>query len=295
LDLEGLRTFLAVVETEGVSAAARRLGVARSVVSKRIADLEADLGGSLFIRSTTKMTPTDRAREFYARAGVVLQELEDAANEAREDGAGLAGALRIAAPVSFTLSALKTPLLDFAAAHPALRVAVDLDDRTADLAAGGFDVAVRVGRLSDSALKARRLAASVMLVCAAPEFLARHGTPDRVADLAALPTIGYANLPALHVWRFEKTAVRVAPRLVTNNGETNIAAAIAGLGVLLTPAFIAADALADGRLVALDLDERAPPADVHAVFPAGREKTRKVRAFVDHLAERFAAPAPWTA
>ncbi|MEO1311519.1 MAG: LysR family transcriptional regulator [Pseudomonadota bacterium] len=294
LQLEDIRTFLAVVEEGGVNAAARRLDIARSAVSRRIASLEAALGAALFVRSSAHLTPTEDALAFYARAERLLLELEDAANDLRPADAGLSGSLRVAAPVSFTLAVLSDALIDFARAHPDLRLAIDMDDRRVDLAADGYDVGVRIGRLADSALKARRLGVSRRVLCAAPSLLDARGRPELPEDLQRLPTIGYANAPARQHWRFhrkddkdEEVGVDVAPRLVVNNGEAIRDAAIAGLGAVALPHFIVGEAVLAGRLEAILPGWTPLSAGVYAIYPPGRETSTKVRAFIDWLAARL--------
>ena len=292
--------FLAVMETGGVNAAARRLGLSRSVVSKRIMGLEAALGVDLFVRSTVQMTPTEAAQEYYGRTAVLIQELEDAANDIRPDASGLSGALRVAAPLSLSLSHLQEIYVAFADRHPDLHLAIDLDDRMVDLAGGGYDVAIRIGRLPDSSLKARRLTDSRRVLCASPGYLERHGEPQSLDELIQHRTIGYANAPTSQIWCFAPTApdepeqtVRVLPGFVSNNGETMRAAAMAGMGLVILPEFLAHEALQDGRLRPV-LAERAPVHDgVYLVYPPGRGRSRKVRAFIDHLVEAFADGAPW--
>lgn len=299
ISLSDITAFLAVYETGGVNAAARRMSLSRSAVSKRVADLESALGSALFTRSTTSMTPTEVADMFYQRASVLVRELEDAVNDARPDTVGLSGSLRIAAPVSVTLSFLYAPLIDFARRHEALRVAVDLDDKFVDLANGGYDVAIRIGRLRDSSLKARKLAESRRIVCASPAYLQAFGEPKIIEDLADHKTIGYANSPLSQVWDFMAPGdsairtVRVTPHFVSNNGETIREAALAGLGLCVLPSFLAADALRNGDLLAVLEDLPPTKSGVFAVYPPGRERSPKVRAFIDHIAAFFAAGPPW--
>lgn len=295
LQLEDIRTFLAVVEEGGVNAAARRLDLARSAVSRRIANLEAALGAELFVRSSTHLTPTEDAIAFYRRAERLLLELEDAANDLRPAASGLSGALRIAAPMSFTLAVLNDCLIEFAVQHPDLRLAIDMDDRHIDLAGEGYDLGVRIGRLPDSALKARKLGVSHRIICAAPTLLDRHGRPEHPEELKHLPTIGYANAPASQHWRFHRTddpgeerGVEVRPRLLMNNGEAVREAGIAGIGAVILPRFIVGEAVLAGRMEPILPGWTPLSAGIYAVYPPGREKSTKVRAFIDHLAARFA-------
>ncbi len=288
LSLQDIQAFRAVIEAGGVNAAARRLGLSRSVVSKRVADLEAKLGATLLHRSTVQAAPTDTGEAFYARAAVILEDLEDAANAARGTGDGLSGLLRVTVPVDAMAAFLRTPIIAFACDHPDLRLEVDLDDRALDLTAGGYDVAIRIGRLSDSALRARRLGDSPRMLVASPDYLAAHGTPAALDDLTDHHAVGYANAAVGQVWRFvgaddAERSVRVVPRVAFNNGDAMRAAAVEGLGLIVLPRFIVKADVEAGLLAEVVLPERPISDDVHAVYAAGRDTPLKVRAFIDHM------------
>jgi len=299
IDLTGIMTFLAVMEAGGVSGAARRLGLARSVVSKRIALLEAALATPLFVRSSVGMVPTQAAEQFHGEASRLLRELDDATNRIRPAGSGLCGRLRMTAPASLTLGWLSDVFLDFALLHPDLELQLELDDRVSDLVNGGYDAALRVGQLPDSTLIARRLADSRRVLCASPDYLQRAGLPTTVASLQAHRFVGYANVAMGHSLRFapphdrDAAALRVLPRLVVNSGEIMREAAIAGLGIVVLPRFLVVSALLDGRLVAL-LPECPLIADgVHFLCPAGREGSPAVRAIAAALGAALAPLPPW--
>ena len=294
LSLRDLTAFRAVVEAGGVNAAARRLGLSRSVVSKRVADLEAALEVTLLHRSTVQAVPTDAGEAFYARTAAILQELEDSANAVRGKGDGLSGLLRISAPVDATSAFLRAPMLEFALAHPALRRSVDLDDRMVDLTGGGYDVAIRIGRLRDSALRARKLSVSPRILVASPAYLAEHGTPETIDELPGHEIIGYANAAVSQIWRFEgpdgaERTVRVVPRVTFNNGDSMRAAAVSGLGLVVLPTFITTQDLAAERLVEVTLPEHVLPDTVYIVYQPGRIVPLKVRAFIDHMSAALAA------
>ena len=289
--MEEVATFLAVFEEGGINAAARRLGHSRSAVSKRIVNLEAALSIALFVRSTTKMTPTDAGSAFYEKAAPLVAGLEDAANDVRGQEHGLSGTLRITAPVSLTLSHLSDAITAFCTDHPELKVVIDLNDRTIDLTEGGYDLAIRIGRLPDSSLRARTLRDSPRLLCGSPAYLAATGVPKAMDELSAHRTIGYDNVHAASQWRFSvdglERSVTVQPSFVSNNGETMRAAALAGLGLVLLPSFLVETQIADGTLVAIDLDGTPLPDTIQAVYTPSKEASPKVRAFIDHLVEAF--------
>lgn len=292
-NLKELQTFCAVVETGGINAAARRLNLARSVISKRMSDLEASVGSALIHRSTSRSTLTAAGEGFYERAVLVLSELEDAVNTTRGSGDGLTGFLRITIPVDAAASFLNQPLLDFAAQNPKLSMFVDLQDHTVNLAASGYDMAVRIGRLPDSNLRARRLFESARVVCAAPNYLAAHGMPQALDDLKSHDIIGYGNADSECFWSFSKAeedatlSLRVTPRITFNNGSAMCAAAVAGLGITVLPEFIVADKLKAGDLQAIDVGATPLSDTVQAVYQGGRSAPIKVRSLIDFLAKRF--------
>ena len=298
--LEDIETFLAVVEAGGISAGALRLNLAKSVVSERIARLERALGATLLHRSAHGVTTTDRGVGFYQRARAVLEQLDAAAEAATEDEGTLAGLLRIAAPVSFGARWLGPALFPLLREHPRLSVALDLDDRRVDVLAGGYDLAIRSGRLRDSSLVAKRLGRARVIVCASPEYIAAHGAPATLQELSEHATIGYSLLPADQAWQFEPArkggepqTVNTHCRIVINNGETMREAAIAGLGLVLLPSFIVHDALRAGRLVDAAPALRPLGEQVWAMYPHSRHPSRKVRVIIEHLRKAFRDGAVW--
>ena len=300
MKLDDIAAFAAVVETGSVSSAARRLGVAKSVVSKRVSELERGLGATLLKRSPRSVTLTDRGRTFYDRGRAILAALDQAANEVREADGELRGLIRIAAPMTFGtmyLGALLWPLLR---EHPALEVAIDLDDRVVDLLGSGYDLGIRVGVLADSSLIGRKLAEITRVVCASPAYLARAGSPATLEQLPQHDCIGYAHLAAGQVWQFqplrgtsEVRSIRVKSRFVANNGELMRGAAIAGLGLLLVPEFIVADALRSGALVRVLPGCRPLPSALSALYPRDRHGSPRVRAVVERLAAAMRPRPPW--
>lgn len=300
--LDQLAAFLQVVESGSVSEAARRLGLAKSVVSKRVADLEAALGVSLLTRSTRGIVATDEGLAFHERAKAVVRELDDAAEEVAGRAGAQCGTLRVTAPTTFGARVVGPVLFAFVARNPRLALALDLDDRVVDLVRDGYDLAVRVGPIVDSALVVKTLGASERVVCAAATYAARAGLPGSLDELARHPTIGYANVRSTQLWRFEPARAGGAPRTLTlvsrvviNHGEAMLAAVRAGLGLAVLPRFIADDALASGDVVVADALPRPVPDPIVAVYPPGRRRSPKVRAAVDELARALRggpAPAP---
>lgn len=300
--LDDIAAFVQVVETGSVTGAAQRLNLSKSVVSKRLADLEAALGVTLVRRSTRQVAPTDQGTALYEQMRVLLRRLDETAEDIAEDASGLRGSLRVTAPMSFGTSYLAPILLEFAHRHPALELALDLDDRMLDLVAGGYDLAVRIGRLSDSSLIARRLCTSRRVVCCSPAYARRRGLPASIEELSRHECIDYAYVNTNRLWQFEPAepdgvprSVVIRGRICANNGEVVRDAAIAGLGLVVLPLFIVADALRHGRLVQALPGAMPIPDTINAVYPPMRYLPRKVRALVDHLVAALAGVPPWEA
>lgn len=296
---DNIAAFVQVVESGSISAAALRLNLAKSVVSKRIADLEAELGVELLHRSTRGITATDKGIAFHKRAREIMRGLDEAADEITDRSDDLCGQIRITAPMSFGTMVLGPLLFPFLSRHPRLEVALDLDDRLVDILGGGYDLAIRIARLRDSSLVARKLAISRRIVCCSPDYAQENGRPKTVEDVSQHSCIGYANTHSTQLWQFEPLQRGGAPRslvirsrIVANNGEAMRDAAIAGLGLAVLPLFIVATTLAKGQLI--DALPHARPVDdtIYALYPHTRHVGQKVRAIIDHLLAGLAEP-PW--
>lgn len=300
-NLDEIETFLSVMEVGSITAAAARLNLSKSVVSKRISDFEASVGAPLFRRSAGRITATENAMRLSERLRPALRELVQAAESAAwgMDGAApLVGSLSVAAPMSFGTMHLGPILARFAAVHPGLAFRIDYDDRTRDLAREGFDIGIRIGAARDAALISRKLCDDRQFVVASADYLAKAGTPQTPADLSGHQVIGYAHMADSQLWQFRNGGRFVAPhldgRLVLNNGEAMRDMAIAGLGLAILPGFIVASAVADGRLrVVLDTAETRP-LPVMAVWPPVSPMPAKLRALIDHLASELAGGRPWS-
>lgn len=292
-DLVDVLAFVRVVETGAFARAAERMGLSKPVLSRRVARLEGRLGARLLTRNARGAQPTDIGLAYYERASAILADLEAAQEVVAEAVTQVAGPIRLSAPLSFGISHLAPALAEFAALHPAVELDVELEDRNVDLAGGGYDLAVRIGNLADSALVARRIAPVRKAVAASPAYLEEHGRLARPADLAGHSILLYSN----EQWRFRVgnrwETVRVAPRLRANNGEMLRAAAIVGLGICMLPSFIAAPAFEAGTLVPILRDFPVEESALHAVMPPGRATTARVRALVDFLVERFGPEPAW--
>ena len=292
-DLVDVLAFVRVVETGSFARAAERMGLSKPVLSRRVARLEEQLGARLLTRTARGAQPTDIGQSYHARAANILADLEAAQEVVAEAVTQVAGPIRLSAPLSFGIMYLAGALADFAALHPRVELDVEYEDRTVDLAAGGYDLAVRIGNLPDSALVARRIAPVRKAVFASPDYLDRRGRPHKPSDLAGHDILYYAH----EQWRFRVgnrwETVRGTSRMRANNGELLRAAAAAGLGICILPTFIASPAIGSGELEPILLDFPFEEGGLYAVMPPGRATTARVRALVDFLVQRFGPEPEW--
>jgi DNA-binding transcriptional LysR family regulator len=294
--IEELRLFVAVAELRSFAQAARRLSISPAQASKLIARLEDRLNTRLLNRTTRDVSLTDGGSAFHPRARVLVEEFDQLERSA-EETATPRGLLRITAPVTFGIRQLSSVLFDFAAAYPDVGLEVSFTDRMVNLVEEGFDVAVRIGRLADSSLIARKLATVRAITVASPGYLAKRGEPRQPGELQNHEVILDLNLPDPYVWMFgrgaERAEARVTGRLRFANPFICAAAACAGLGIARVPAFAAAEELRKGLITALLRNCEPDPVILHAVYPHARHLASKVRAFVDFLAQRFSGEADW--
>lgn len=290
--LEDVLTFVRVVETGGFSRAAERLGVSKSIVSRRIARLEADLGIHLINRTTRGIAPTEAGHEFKLRCADILSQLEAAREAVMCREKDVAGTLRLAVPLSFGIARLAPAIAAFAADHPRLSIDLSVSDRFVDLVTEGFDAAIRVGVLADTSLLARRLGAVEAIVVASPAYLAKHGAPEKPQALTKHECLIY-SAGSRETWQFRSgrkwLSIRPQGRFRADNGEVLRAAALAGLGITILPDFLVEDALAAGALARLLEAYPMPDAGIHLLRPAGGPAPARLRALSDHLAEWFGA------
>ncbi|HKT99042.1 MAG TPA: LysR family transcriptional regulator [Paraburkholderia sp.] len=299
LSSEQIQAFLLTVEWRSLTEAARRLNLSKSVVSKRVTDLERDLGVQLLLRSPRNVLPTEAGVMFYEAASDSMRRLADVVDIISEQSSELCGDLRITAPVSLTQRWLGDVIGRFAAAHPRLHVSLELDDRMLNLEAERIDIAVRVARLPDSSLIARRLGVSERVVVASPDYLRKHGAPHSLAEIGAHRCLCYSNAPSSQTWSFQPQSPHGKPRTVapssafaSNNGDALRDAAVSGLGLAILPTFIAAQDLAQGTLVRVLPDERPEDDIIYSVYPRSPFISQKLRAFTEHV--RLAlVDCPW--
>ncbi|GEN98689.1 LysR family transcriptional regulator [Novosphingobium sediminis] len=297
MKLDGIAAFVAAVDEGSISAASRRLGLAKSVVSERLAELERLLGVTLLQRSTRRLTLTSAGQSLLPRAQRILREVEEAAHELDASSGKLAGPLRISAPVGFGILHLGPAIARFLTDHPDIELSLELDDSFVDAATGGFDAVLRHGPVRDSRLIARRLANSRRLLVAAPAYLAAHGTPCSLAELERHRGVLYAN--RLNDWRFAAedgwVVVRPKPALRVNNGIFMRDAALAGLGLALLPTFFVHEEVRSGALVEVDVGSTAEGAELFLAYPRDHGAAARIRAFSESLRRSFGDPPYWDA
>ncbi len=287
MDTSVLQTYLHIVDEGSFAAAARRMGISKSLTSKYISDLEASLGARLLTRTTRSVRPTEVGLEYYRQVKEVLGRLETANEAVRHISARPSGRLRVGSPVSYTLNVLQPLVMRFVEEYPEVQLELVLDDSRSDMIADGLDAVVRVGELDDSAQYARRLHSARVLVVASPAYLAEHGTPERPSDLLAHRCLYYTHMRGAGTWPFRQNDEiihqKIHPFFSANNGEMIRSAALEGKGVAMGVDFLVDADLAAGRLVQVLHDYTLPDLPVNLVYPSSRNMTAALRAFLDFL------------
>lgn len=282
--LREMELFVRVVEAGSFSAAALDLSLGQPMISKAIAALEERLGVRLLVRSTRQLNPTEAGAAFYERALRTIAEANEADAAAQGAGAGLEGRLRISSPVTFARLHLVPKLGAFLDAHPKLRLELVMDDRIVDLVAENIDAAFRLGTLTDSALRARKLGQADRFVVASPAYLARRGVPSTPADLLEHDGIIYRQSSGGQEWLFRRgtseTSIRLRARLTLSAAEGVREAVLTGQGFAITSRWMFAAELASGAVVPVLKDWTLPPMELWVIYPSGRLTSTKARAFV---------------
>ncbi|HEY2210727.1 MAG TPA: LysR family transcriptional regulator [Bradyrhizobium sp.] len=285
--LAAMETFVAVVDSGSFSAAARRLDVGQPAVSKLVAQLEGRLGVKLLVRTTHGLTPTEVGLSYYERARRSIEEAEEAELAARGASKGLSGRLRVSAAATFARIHVIPHISKFLAGHPDLAVDFVLDDRNVDLVREGIEVALRMGKLVDSTLTARRIASCSHAVLGTPAYFANAGKPATPADLLAHDAVIYAQRGGGAAWTFRRDGTEVP---VTLKGRLRMTAAegvrtavFAHAGIAIASEWMFAPEIADGTVKTVLRDWELPELDLWAVFPAGRSATTKARTFVSFV------------
>jgi DNA-binding transcriptional LysR family regulator len=294
--LDAMTAFVKAAEAGSLSAAARALGLSLPSVSRQIKALEQHLGNRLLQRSTRRLALTESGRGYFERAKRILGEVDEAERAFSSEGATPSGRLHVSAPALIGRLHVASLLPQFLAQH--LQVSVDLTftERPVDLIEESIDLALRIGPLAQSRLVARKLGHVHLVVCGAPDYLARCGTPRRPEDLAAHDCLVFAAVPEGADWHFQRCArkltLRVPARLKANALDPLVETALGGTGLVRAPCWQVADSIAARRLIRVLAECERPAAPIHALFPPGRPLPAKVRAFVDFLVARW-TPAPF--
>ncbi len=288
---EELEAYVAVVDFQGFGNAADKLGIAKSMVSRRVSDLEQRLGVQLLQRTTRRQSLTEAGREFYQRATRLLDDLNEAEQTVADTQCSLSGKIRLALPLEFGVRQLAQPVSDFLAGHPDISIDIDLNDRQVDLIEENIDLAIRVADLEDSSLIARRLASVHVVTCASPDYLQRHGEPRHPKDLENHELLVYSNVAAGKQWSSEVDGKMFSPRvryrLSANNGEFLAAVACRGEAIVRGPLALLQDHIARGDLLPILRQYPRPAIGMYAVYPPGRLISRRVRALSDTIHDYF--------
>ncbi len=295
---ENMAAFIRVVEAGSISGAADGLGVAKSAVSRRLKELEEHLGVELFHRTTRSMNLTDSGRAFYHQSVRILEDVLEAEHATSQAHETLKGSLKIALPSTFGLMHMGPAINEFLQAHPEIEFDLDFNDREVDLIQEGFDLAIRIAKLPDSSLIARRLAPIQFVMCASPVYLERMGMPESPDQLREHQCLVYSLLRDYEYWYLtdstgKEIRIKINPYLKASTGEFLKDAAVEGLGIILLPSFIAYKEIERGALVPILKDYKIPQIDAYAIYPQTRHLSQRVRAFVDFLVKRFEGTPYW--
>lgn len=295
--LTEMEAFAMVVDQGGFTDAAKKMGISKSAVSKHVSSLEARLGARLLNRTTRRVSPTEIGLAYYDRARRVLNDAGEADALVTSMQTAPSGLLRISVATDFGVNHLSAVLGDFLQEYPGITVNMVLNNRYVELISEGFDMAIRIGELEDSTLRARKIAETSRRMIASPAYFAQYGRPEKIDDLNEHKLLHYSNQANTAVWKItapsgEKRQVRTAGWLTVNDGQSLLNACISGLGIAYLPAFLYADAMARGLV-----EEAIPglPVEVqgiYAVYPPGRFTQPKVRAFIDFLVDAFTDKGP---
>jgi len=292
--LTEMEAFATVVDQGGFTDAAKKMGISKSAVSKHVSSLEARLGARLLNRTTRRVSPTEIGLAYYDRARRVLNDAGEADSLVTAMQAAPSGVLRVSAATDFGVNHLSPVLGDFLEQFPDITVNMVLNNRYVELISEGFDMAIRIGDLEDSSLRARKLAETSRRMIGSPAYFEKFGHPQRIDDLNEHKLLHYSTRSSENVWKItapsgEKRKVRTSGWLSVNDGQSLPNAAISGLGIAYLPTYLYCDALADGLVEEAMPDLPIERMGIYAVYPPGRYTQPKVRCFIDYLAGVFSS------
>jgi len=286
--IANMQAFALVGSTGNFAEAARKLNIANSVVSKRIKDLEDYLGTQLLLRTTRKVTLTDAGYSYLEYARKLLDEMAEVESGLRHQAQKPVGTIKLTAPLSFGLQSLAPAIAGYLEKYPEVSFKTYLSDRRVDLVAEGYDLAIRIGKIEDQSLVAKKICRGRRVVCASPGYFKKHGRPQTPADLKAHNCLSYINLAEGKAWPFmqegRKVWQSVSGNFLSDNGDLLFQTAKAGGGITLLPTFIIADALKSGELEIVLAEFEETDFDIYAVYQYTRHLSTKIRTFIDHLA-----------
>ena len=293
---DSMKALVTAVDEGGFAAAGRKLALSRVQVSRLVTALEDHLGAQLLVRTTRTMALTEAGQVFVERARVLVDDMAEAEAAAGDLTGELKGLLQINAPMTFGVSHIAPAVNDFMRQHPDITVSLNVNDRFVDPYEEGFDITLRIGDLQPSSLNARKICPIRRLMCASPAYLENRGRPRTPADLVDHAILHYGHMGNEMHWPLRglgnSNRLAVSPVLCSNNGDVLKLASLAGQGIVLLPAFIAADELARGALVPVLEGFEPAPIALHAIYPPDRYRPAKTRAFVDFLTSRFQRRPP---
>lgn len=287
-----METFSSVVEEESFTAAAEKLGLSKSFVSKQVSLLEEDLGACLLYRTTRKLSLSDEGRQFYNHCKLIMAEAENARAEVMDSQSAPRGRIRITMPQSLIISGFGRLLIEFQLQYPEIELEVIASGRVEDLVEEGIDIALRVGQLEDSSLISRRLADCIFQVVASPQYIKKWGAPQQPADLMQHNCLIYGDSKINRGWPFrspsgESITVKAKGNLTSNDGGLVVAGMLNGLGIGFGPSFLFKKHIEDGRLQLLLGDYYQSPTAISALYPLNRNLSRRIRLLIDYLSERL--------
>jgi len=289
-----MQAFATVVDHGSFVKAADALAMSKAAVSRYVGELEARLGVRLLHRTTRRLSMTEEGQVFHARCKELLSGLNEAEAEISSRNLSASGLVRVNAPVTFGILHLAPLWGEFMALHPKVTFEITLVDRVVDIVEEGYDLAVRIATLPSSTLISRRLSSARLVLCASPQYLEQHGTPQHPDELAKHTIIAYSYLSTKDEWQFVgpegKISIQTRPCMHTNSGETCRAAALAHQGVILQPTFLVGQDIIEGRLVELLPQYRGAEFGIFAVYPTRKHVPTKVRVLIDFLIDCFRQP-----
>lgn len=289
--LTSMRAFVAVVDAGGFSQAADRLDVSKSLISKRVSQLEEQLGVRLLQRTTRRVSPTSSGEIYCAQSRLLLAELDDLDASVQSSNAVPRGELRITAPITFSELHILSIASEFSRCYPDVRLTIELTDHYIDLIEERIDVAIRIDRLRDSSLVARKLGEMSLMLCASAEYLTKRGTLNSLDDLIDHDCVHDSNTPGGPRWSFgpveNPRVIEVDPKLTVNSDRAARDLMLAGHGIAYIPSFVLSEQLKSGEVIELFPEHRLPPYGIYAVYPHRKHLSAKIKLFIDTAIEYF--------